>query len=82
MIGKLRLHFSSFDNEPVRLGSTCSTDIGELSTRKDAILSYLWIDFANNTPPLSGGVDSSDWQFGPSFSTNKIVFTARAVSLV
>ena len=43
---------------------------------------HIWIGSYNNTPPPPDGVSPSDWQFGPSFSTHKIVFTARAVSLV
>ena len=49
---------------------------------KRIVLSYIWIGSYNNTPPPPDGVSPSDWQFGPSFSTHKIVFIARAVSLV
>lgn len=64
------------------MGSPCGTDFCASSFKADAVLSYIWTDPSSNTPPPPDGENSSDWQFGPSFSTNKIVFTARAVSLV
>jgi hypothetical protein len=62
--------------------SPCGTELRESSAKTDTVLSYIWIGSSNNTPPPPDGENPSDWRFGPSFSTHKIVFTARAVSLV
>jgi hypothetical protein len=85
--------FSTIDDESVKTRSLCGTedlavrmgksgskDDGELFPLIDNVLFLLvpWTDFPNNLH----GVDPNDWQFGPSFSTNRIVFAARAVVLV
>ncbi|KIM79552.1 hypothetical protein PILCRDRAFT_823471 [Piloderma croceum F 1598] len=68
--------FSALDDGPAR--SARGADLCESSSKADNIPST---DYSNNTPSPPDGVPS-DWQFGPSFSTHKIVFTARGVSLV
>ena len=63
--------------------SPCGTELRESSAKTDTVLSYMmWIGSSNITPPPTDGENPSDWRSGPSLSTHKIVFTARAVSLV